>query len=155
MYSFVFFSSDFAANTRLRESELCELLYWSFRSNNMVSVNMSICCARCVLILHSVWLSVCFWLLSWQNLFACFSASEAGGEDALVGNVNKLVMSPPGYSGAPRKGHLVFDACFESGEYSSPVISYTWSSCYWASSIRAHVLLAATAVVIPAHRFLY
>uniref|UniRef100_A0A3B5KEK2 AGBL carboxypeptidase 4 n=1 Tax=Takifugu rubripes TaxID=31033 RepID=A0A3B5KEK2_TAKRU len=43
------------------------------------------------------------------------TASEAGGEDALVGNVNKLVMSPPGCSGAPRKGHLVFDACFESG----------------------------------------
>lgn len=38
-----------------------------------------------------------------------------------MGNVNKLMMSPPGYSGAPRKGHLVFDACFESGEYSSPV----------------------------------
>ncbi|KAF0042161.1 hypothetical protein F2P81_005693 [Scophthalmus maximus] len=41
--------------------------------------------------------------------------SEAGGEDALVGNVNKLTVSPPGYSGALRKGHLVFDACFESG----------------------------------------
>uniref|UniRef100_A0A3P8U694 AGBL carboxypeptidase 4 n=1 Tax=Amphiprion percula TaxID=161767 RepID=A0A3P8U694_AMPPE len=40
---------------------------------------------------------------------------EAGGEDALVGNVNKLMVSPPGYTGVPRKGHLVFDACFESG----------------------------------------
>uniref|UniRef100_A0A3P9HNV8 ATP/GTP binding protein-like 4 n=1 Tax=Oryzias latipes TaxID=8090 RepID=A0A3P9HNV8_ORYLA len=40
---------------------------------------------------------------------------ESGAEDALVGNVNKLTVSPPGYSGAPRKGHLVFDACFESG----------------------------------------
>lgn len=55
------------------------------------------------------------------RLFASFSGSEAGGEDALVGNVNKLMMSPPGYSGASRKGHLVFDACFESGEYLSPV----------------------------------
>ncbi|XP_075341428.1 cytosolic carboxypeptidase 6 isoform X3 [Odontesthes bonariensis] len=43
------------------------------------------------------------------------AGSETGGEDALVGNVNKLTVSPPGYSGAPRKGHLVFDACFESG----------------------------------------
>ncbi|XP_062250790.1 cytosolic carboxypeptidase 6 [Platichthys flesus] len=43
------------------------------------------------------------------------AGSEAGGEDALVGNVTKLTVSPPGYSGAPRKGHLVFDACFESG----------------------------------------
>ncbi|XP_077389999.1 BEN domain-containing protein 5-like isoform X2 [Festucalex cinctus] len=41
--------------------------------------------------------------------------NEAGGEEALVGNVNKLTVSPPGYSGSPRKGHLVFDACFESG----------------------------------------
>ncbi|KAK5870243.1 hypothetical protein PBY51_024896 [Eleginops maclovinus] len=44
------------------------------------------------------------------------TGSEAGGEDALVGNVNKLMVSPPGYSGAPRKGHLLFDACFESGK---------------------------------------
>ncbi|XP_029285485.1 cytosolic carboxypeptidase 6 [Cottoperca gobio] len=43
------------------------------------------------------------------------TGSETGGEDALVGNVNKLMVSPPGYQGAPRKGHLVFDACFESG----------------------------------------
>ncbi|TMS20391.1 Cytosolic carboxypeptidase 6 [Larimichthys crocea] len=43
------------------------------------------------------------------------TGSEGGGEDALVGNVNKLMVSPPGYSGAPRRGHLVFDACFESG----------------------------------------
>lgn len=49
----------------------------------------------------------------------CSSGSEAGGEDALVGNVSKLMLSPPGYSGATRKGHLVFDACFESGEYES------------------------------------
>ncbi|CAB1456136.1 unnamed protein product [Pleuronectes platessa] len=43
------------------------------------------------------------------------TGSEAGGEEALVGNVTKLTVSPPGYSGALRKGHLVFDACFESG----------------------------------------
>lgn len=34
----------------------------------------------------------------------------------LVGNVSKLTVSPPGYTGATRKGHLVFDACFESGK---------------------------------------
>ncbi|XP_067085526.1 LOW QUALITY PROTEIN: cytosolic carboxypeptidase 6 [Osmerus mordax] len=43
------------------------------------------------------------------------TGSEAGGEDALVGNVNKLLVAPLGYTGAQRKGHLVFDACFESG----------------------------------------
>ncbi|XP_054905031.1 cytosolic carboxypeptidase 6 isoform X2 [Poeciliopsis prolifica] len=43
------------------------------------------------------------------------AGNEAGGEDALVGNVNKLTVSPPGYTGPLRKGHLIFDACFESG----------------------------------------
>ncbi|KAL6458994.1 hypothetical protein MHYP_G00324660, partial [Metynnis hypsauchen] len=43
------------------------------------------------------------------------TGSEAGGDDALVGNVSKLTVTPPGYTGAPRKGHLIFDACFESG----------------------------------------
>lgn len=46
-----------------------------------------------------------------------FLGSEAGREEALVGNVNKLMVTPPGYTGVPRKGHLVFDACFESGKY--------------------------------------
>lgn len=48
--------------------------------------------------------------------YTCFSGGETGGEDVLVGNVNKLMVSPPGYSGPQRKGHLIFDACFESGE---------------------------------------
>uniref|UniRef100_A0A8C6Q703 ATP/GTP binding protein-like 4 n=1 Tax=Nothobranchius furzeri TaxID=105023 RepID=A0A8C6Q703_NOTFU len=43
------------------------------------------------------------------------AGSETGEEDALVGNINKLMVTPPGYAGIPRKGHLVFDACFESG----------------------------------------
>ncbi|XP_076851575.1 cytosolic carboxypeptidase 6-like isoform X1 [Brachyhypopomus gauderio] len=42
------------------------------------------------------------------------TGSEAG-DDALVGNVSKLTVTPPGHTGAPRKGHLTFDACFESG----------------------------------------
>ncbi|MED6232632.1 hypothetical protein ATANTOWER_000323 [Ataeniobius toweri] len=48
------------------------------------------------------------------------AGSETGGEDALVGNVNKLTVSPPGYTGPLRKGHLIFDACFESV---TPVLS--------------------------------
>ncbi|XDV49324.1 hypothetical protein PO909_018598 [Leuciscus waleckii] len=44
--------------------------------------------------------------------------NEAAGEDALVGNVNKLMITPPGYTGPPKKGHVIFDACFESGERS-------------------------------------
>lgn len=55
------------------------------------------------------------WLTNLRLMYS--PGSEAGGEDALVGNVNKLMVTPPGYPGAQRKGHLVFDACFESGEY--------------------------------------
>nr|XP_015211750.1 PREDICTED: BEN domain-containing protein 5-like isoform X2 [Lepisosteus oculatus] len=43
------------------------------------------------------------------------TGSETGGEDSLVGNVNKLLVTPLGHTGLPRKGHLIFDACFESG----------------------------------------
>uniref|UniRef100_A0A671NWQ5 ATP/GTP binding protein like 4 n=1 Tax=Sinocyclocheilus anshuiensis TaxID=1608454 RepID=A0A671NWQ5_9TELE len=45
--------------------------------------------------------------------------NEAGGEDALVGNVNKLVVTTPGYTGPPKKGHIIFDACFESAQLDS------------------------------------
>ncbi|KAM4722111.1 BEN domain-containing protein 5 isoform 1-T1 [Rhinophrynus dorsalis] len=38
-----------------------------------------------------------------------------GGESAISGNVSKLVISPPGFYGQPKRGHLIFDACFESG----------------------------------------
>ncbi|XP_014907059.1 cytosolic carboxypeptidase 6-like [Poecilia latipinna] len=41
--------------------------------------------------------------------------NEAGGEESLGGNVNKLTITPPAYTGPLRKGHLIFDACFESG----------------------------------------
>ncbi len=50
--------------------------------------------------------------------------NEAGGEDALVGNVNKLMVTPPGYTGLPKKGHIIFDACFESGERSEYLYFY-------------------------------
>ncbi|CAH1774105.1 unnamed protein product, partial [Owenia fusiformis] len=36
-------------------------------------------------------------------------------EEPVVGNVNKFSVSPPGYTGRTKKGHLIFDACFESG----------------------------------------
>ncbi|XP_013409059.1 cytosolic carboxypeptidase 6 isoform X2 [Lingula anatina] len=42
------------------------------------------------------------------------SDSESADEP-VVGNVNKFAVVPPGYSGRPKKGHLIFDACFESG----------------------------------------
>ena len=45
------------------------------------------------------------------------SGSDSEGTDEpVVGNVNKFAVVPPGYSGRPKKGHLIFDACFESGK---------------------------------------
>ncbi|KAJ8040616.1 Cytosolic carboxypeptidase 6 [Holothuria leucospilota] len=41
--------------------------------------------------------------------------SENDAEDGVVGNLNKFVVTPVGYSGQPKKGHLIFDASFESG----------------------------------------
>uniref|UniRef100_A0A8C9LFH1 Cytosolic carboxypeptidase N-terminal domain-containing protein n=1 Tax=Pavo cristatus TaxID=9049 RepID=A0A8C9LFH1_PAVCR len=41
--------------------------------------------------------------------------SDIGGDEIIAGNVNKYTVLPAGYSGQPKKGHLVFDACFESG----------------------------------------
>ncbi|RUS80951.1 hypothetical protein EGW08_011271 [Elysia chlorotica] len=44
------------------------------------------------------------------------SGSESDStEEPVVGNVNKFAVVPPNYSGKPKKGHLIFDACFESG----------------------------------------
>ena len=37
--------------------------------------------------------------------------------DSFVGNVNNQVVSPVDYDGPPVRGHLVFNACFESGKY--------------------------------------
>ncbi|KAM4022839.1 cytosolic carboxypeptidase 6-like isoform 3-T3 [Anomaloglossus baeobatrachus] len=38
-----------------------------------------------------------------------------GNEAAMCRNVSKLIVSPPGFNGLPKRGHLIFDACFESG----------------------------------------
>ncbi|XP_065378957.1 BEN domain-containing protein 5 isoform X3 [Macaca fascicularis] len=38
-----------------------------------------------------------------------------GNDDAIGGNVSKYIVLPTGYCGQPKKGHLLFDACFESG----------------------------------------
>ncbi|XP_071953635.1 cytosolic carboxypeptidase 6-like [Antedon mediterranea] len=43
------------------------------------------------------------------------AGSDSSSEDSVVGNVNKFAVVPPGYVGKPRKGHLIFDACFECG----------------------------------------
>lgn len=51
--------------------------------------------------------------------FFAFTAtgSAIGSEDIIAGNVSKYTVLPAGYCGQPRKGHLIFDACFESGKH--------------------------------------
>ncbi|XP_051164200.1 cytosolic carboxypeptidase 6 isoform X1 [Leptopilina boulardi] len=41
--------------------------------------------------------------------------SEDSEAEGGLGNVNKLVIRPPGHSGKAKKGHLCFDASFETG----------------------------------------
>jgi len=43
------------------------------------------------------------------------SSSESDSEEGQVRNISRLVLRPPGHSGKAKKGHLVFDAAFESG----------------------------------------
>lgn len=40
-------------------------------------------------------------------------------EDPFVGNVSKLVPLPVDHKGPPKKGYLIFDACFEGGGVNS------------------------------------
>ena len=35
--------------------------------------------------------------------------------EQLTGNIHKIAIVPPSYTGRPKKGHLIFDACFECG----------------------------------------
>ncbi|XP_053326203.1 cytosolic carboxypeptidase 6 [Spea bombifrons] len=50
-----------------------------------------------------------------ESLGSAETGNERGGEATISGNVSKLVVYPPGFTGQARKGHLMFDACFESG----------------------------------------
>lgn len=45
------------------------------------------------------------------------TGSAIGSDDIIAGNVSKYTVLPAGYCGQVKKGHLVFDACFESGKH--------------------------------------
>ena len=49
-----------------------------------------------------------------RNLF--LGSDTESNDEPVVGNVSKYCVLPPSYSGKPKKGNLVFDACFESGK---------------------------------------
>ena len=47
--------------------------------------------------------------------FSFFSESEDSDNEGGLGNVIRTVMRPPGHSGKAKRGHLCFDASFETG----------------------------------------
>ena len=58
-------------------------------------------------------------LLRWcgANILV-FSLPDSDDSDTEggLGNVERVVMRPPGHSGKAKRGHLCFDASFETGE---------------------------------------
>ncbi|XP_071292793.1 cytosolic carboxypeptidase 6-like isoform X7 [Agelaius tricolor] len=57
---------------------------------------------------------LCFMLMVFFFTFTA-TGSAMGSDDIIAGNVSKYIVLPAGYCGQPKKGHLIFDACFESG----------------------------------------
>jgi len=51
------------------------------------------------------------------SLFLLLGSESDSTEEPVVGNVNKFAVVPPGFSGRPKRGHLIFDACFECGKF--------------------------------------
>jgi hypothetical protein len=45
-----------------------------------------------------------------------FPESDDSENEGGMGNVSRVIMRPPGHSGKAKRGHLCFDASFESGE---------------------------------------
>lgn len=53
----------------------------------------------------------------WNCQWSAIGSESDSTDEPVVGNVNKFAVVPPGYTGRPKKGHLIFDACFECGKY--------------------------------------
>lgn len=52
--------------------------------------------------------------VSFINSSNFLDSDDSDGEGGL-GNINRQIMRPPGHSGKAKRGHLCFDASFESG----------------------------------------
>ena len=48
-----------------------------------------------------------------------FQDSDDSDNEGGLGNVERVVMRPPGHSGKAKKGHLCFDAIYETGDRGS------------------------------------
>ena len=66
-------------------------------------------------IMESVWLLLRYnyFPLSFLPLFPDSDDSDTEGG---LGNVERVVMRPPGHSGKAKRGHLCFDSSFETGD---------------------------------------
>ena len=49
------------------------------------------------------------------SFYQCISDSDDSDNEGGLGNVERVVMRPPGHSGKAKKGHLCFDAIYETG----------------------------------------
>ena len=67
--------------------------------------------AGCILVQNIIAKYVFISILSHFILDSDDSDNEGG-----LGNVERVVMRPPGHSGKAKKGHLCFDAIYETGE---------------------------------------
>ena len=54
-------------------------------------------------------------LLTETKIILFFSDSDDSDNEGGLGNVERVVMRPPGHSGKAKKGHLCFDAIYETG----------------------------------------
>ena len=49
-------------------------------------------------------------------IFSNFLDSDDSDTEGGLGNVERVVMRPPGHSGKAKRGHLCFDSSFETGK---------------------------------------
>ena len=67
--------------------------------------------------------------------FSCVEAkyfpdSDDSDNEGGLGNVERVVMRPPGHSGKAKKGHLCFDAIYETGKALKQMVPQLYSSIF-------------------------
>ena len=58
------------------------------------------------------------------------SDSDDSDTEGGLGNVERVVMRPPGHSGKAKRGHLCFDSSFETGKGSIKNLRFYWKIKY-------------------------
>ena len=62
--------------------------------------------------IKKVWFKHMIYVTGYLLLTDSDDSDTEGG----LGNVERVVMRPPGHSGKAKRGHLCFDSCFETGK---------------------------------------